>query len=92
MPKEDLAELAHAEYWDERYKKPEEQDKYDWLRDFKAVEPFLKGHLPAQNRHQPRILHVGCGNSVCQLPGLKRRRAWLLLAARGFDVLDRAWC
>lgn len=64
MPKEDLSELAHPQYWDERYKKPEEQDKYDWLRDFKAVKLFLLKHLPSENKALTKILHVGCGNSV----------------------------
>ncbi|QDS68946.1 hypothetical protein FKW77_008605 [Venturia effusa] len=60
--KESLAELAHPEYWNKRYTDTAEE-KYDWLRDFTAIKPFLEKHLPAASTN-PRILQLGCGNST----------------------------
>ena len=62
--KESLEELAHAEYWDKRYtEKATTEDKYDWLRNFQAIKPFLAKHLPAEGS-TARIIQLGCGNSV----------------------------
>lgn len=63
--KESQEELAHAKYWDNRYtEKSATEDKYDWLRDCAAVKPFLMKHLPDASRDNPRIVQLGCGNSV----------------------------
>jgi EEF1A lysine methyltransferase 4 len=69
---EELIELAHPEYWDQRYtaeQKPGENgthlalDSYEWFRNFETLRPFFAKHLPVppSNWH---ILHLGCGNSV----------------------------
>ncbi|KAE9976323.1 hypothetical protein EG328_002664 [Venturia inaequalis] len=60
--KESLAELAHPEYWNTRYTNTEEE-KYDWLRNFDTIKPFLEKHLPDASTN-PRILQLGCGNST----------------------------
>lgn len=64
MVKESLEELAHPEYWDKRYSSREE-DKYDWLRTFSTIRPFLEKYLPEAST-APKILQLGCGNSVRQ--------------------------
>jgi hypothetical protein len=62
--KELLEELAHPEYWNDRYTtKAATGDKYDWLRSLQATKPFLKKHLP-NSQVEPRILQLGYGNSV----------------------------
>ncbi|KAE8449647.1 hypothetical protein EG329_007977 [Mollisiaceae sp. DMI_Dod_QoI] len=71
VKEEELIELAHPEYWNERYtaeQKAEEDgnktlDSYEWFRTFEALRPFFAKHLP----HPPNdshILHLGCGNST----------------------------
>ena len=62
--KESLEELAHPEYWDNRYTEKAAEEKYDWLRNFDAIKPFFTKHLPDIQRHEPRIVQLGCGNSV----------------------------
>ena len=84
-------ELAHAEYWDERYKNllngephrsedsatdneksviddNDESKKdlmtYDWFRGWDYLESWCRENLPPTSAH-PKILHLGCGNSVC---------------------------
>jgi hypothetical protein len=79
MAKDSLAELAHPEYWDKRYAEKEGEETYNWLMKFELVWPFLKKHLPppvgvdAKEKQEdngdpggPKILHLGCGNSVCR--------------------------
>lgn len=71
MPKDSLEELAHASYWDKRYTAGDGEDAldtdgtgaYDWFKSFQALRSFLEEHLPTVNS-SPRILHLGCGNSV----------------------------
>jgi len=67
---EELVELAHPEYWDERYTSEQRigQDgsqpmlgSYEWFRNFEKLRPFFVKHLPASSRCH--ILHLGCGNS-----------------------------
>ena len=70
MKREDLKELSHARYWDERY--TEEQTKphgdssesYEWFRTFVKLRPFLEKHLPKPTASAPRILHLGNGTST----------------------------
>jgi hypothetical protein len=68
-----LEELAHPDYWDQRYRKNANNELFEWLKPFKSIEPLLSAHLPKpvaaedggpQQQKQPRILHLGCGNSV----------------------------
>ncbi|KAK5747161.1 hypothetical protein LTR17_000295 [Elasticomyces elasticus] len=64
MAKESLEELAHPEYWDKRYAANDDDAKrYDWLRNFETLKPFLLAHLPGPET-KPRILHLGSGNST----------------------------
>lgn len=61
-----LEELAFAKYWDERYAKPDAEESFEWFKSYVNLKGFLKKWLPkveAQNE-QPKILHLGCGNSV----------------------------
>ena len=64
------AQLATPDFWDERYKAAEHDiSTHEWLRSFDVLQPFFSKYLyesrgPEQN---PRILHLGCGDSVCHL-------------------------
>ncbi|KAK5111351.1 hypothetical protein LTR62_005191 [Meristemomyces frigidus] len=65
MPKNNLEELAHPEYWDKRYSGDDDDAKvYDWLRRFHTIKPFLLKHLPAPESNNAKILHLGSGNST----------------------------
>lgn len=37
---------------------------YDWFRNWEHLETWIKQILPASETC-PKILHLGCGNSVC---------------------------
>ncbi|KAF2140222.1 uncharacterized protein K452DRAFT_230941 [Aplosporella prunicola CBS 121167] len=63
MVKESLEELAHPQYWDKRYAEKQEE-KFDWLRTFATVRPFLEKHLPAPTHEGPKLVQLGCGNST----------------------------
>jgi EEF1A lysine methyltransferase 4 len=73
MVKESLEELAHPEYWDKRYATKRRNsgddgqatgdDSFEWFRSFDNLKGFFVKQLPAPTE-QPRILHLGCGNSV----------------------------
>ena len=67
---ETLEELAHAEYWNQRYSSSSDSS-YEWFKSFETLKPFLCKHLPdpfaGLDAINPRILHLGCGNSVCAL-------------------------
>ncbi len=68
---EELKELAHPKYWDERYRSEQKTaqdgtpdlDSYEWFRSFKQLRPFFEDNLspPSSECH---TLHLGCGNSV----------------------------
>ncbi|OBT47239.1 hypothetical protein VE00_03458 [Pseudogymnoascus sp. WSF 3629] len=69
---EELAELAHPEFWNERYSlektikqdgTQEVLDSFEWFGDFAKLRPFFLKHLPdsASGSH---ILQLGCGNST----------------------------
>jgi len=68
---EDLEELAHSKFWDERYASKHKLDdngkpvldSFEWFRDFKKLRPFLETHLPVPNT-ACHVLHLGCGNST----------------------------
>ena len=65
---ETVEELAHAAYWNQRYSSSSDSS-YEWFKSFASLKPFLSKHLPDPstwvNGTDPRILHLGCGNSVC---------------------------
>jgi len=65
-----LEELAHPDYWDQRYRRSAADELFEWFKPFKSIEPLLTAHLPkptqGDGEEQPRILHLGCGNSVCE--------------------------
>ncbi|KAK6441300.1 hypothetical protein LTR95_002467 [Oleoguttula sp. CCFEE 5521] len=59
--------LATPEYWNSRYEKSaSDQPTHEWFRSFEALKPFLEPHLyvpfPAENN--PRIVHLGSGDST----------------------------
>lgn len=62
-------ELARSEYWNARYAKEGVEDKpdaletYDWFRSWEHLEDWFQSTLPSPSTH-PKILHLGCGNSV----------------------------
>lgn len=61
-------ELASPEYWDKRYAKhsrgsESEHGTHEWFRTFEQLRPFLQKELP-DPISAPRILHLGCGDSV----------------------------
>lgn len=69
---EELIELAHPTYWNERYASEQEAGEddtkptlgsYEWFRNFEDLRSFFEKHLPPP-LSGPRILHLGCGNSV----------------------------
>lgn len=72
MVKEDeLIELAHPEYWNERYTSEQETgqdgtqpvDSYEWFRNFETLRPFFAEHLPASSS-RCHVLQLGCGSST----------------------------
>ncbi|KFY81058.1 hypothetical protein V499_00171 [Pseudogymnoascus sp. VKM F-103] len=69
---EELAELAHPDYWNERYslektiKQGETQEvlgSFEWFGDFAKLRAFFVKHLPASSCGS-HILQLGCGNST----------------------------
>lgn len=65
-------ELTFASFWDKRYDSrstdpSSTEPTHEWFRGFSSLKPWLKKHLfdvwPAEQN--PRILHLGCGDSVC---------------------------
>jgi hypothetical protein len=65
--KEDQKELAFAIYWDGRYNISDgEQPTHEWFKNYDALRPFLTKAI-FQDRgveKNPRILHLGSGDSV----------------------------
>ena len=60
MPIDD-AELATADYWNDRYEEIGAEEAYDWFRDWEQLGAWFKDHL---SRPHANVLHLGCGNSV----------------------------
>ena len=60
----DNAELATADYWNDRYEEIGAEEAYDWFRDWEQLEAWFKDHL---SRPHANVLHLGCGNSVSSL-------------------------
>lgn len=47
-----------------------EIESFEWFKDFESLKPFFRKHLPNAEAKEgqelgPRVLHLGCGNSVC---------------------------
>ena len=65
-----LEELAFAKYWDERYAKPDAEESFEWFKSYENLKGFLEKWLPKvqeigeEKGERPKILHLGCGNSV----------------------------
>lgn len=68
MNEQELKALGHPEYWNNRYN---EADGHEWFRSFKELQPLLVKELPEAGSN-PKIIHLGCGDSVSplRLPGL----------------------
>lgn len=97
MPREDPnAELSRQSYWDKRYdvSTAEEKDKdraesYDWLKDFGFVRGFLIKYLPGPET-EPRILHLGNGNSVGFAPA--SFSSFPFFFSISFVAVELLWC
>jgi hypothetical protein len=60
-----LEELSRADYWDERYRGDDSKDAtFEWFKSFSNLESLFSKCLPKPAGAFPRILHLGCGNSV----------------------------
>jgi len=59
-----LRELGFPDYWNKRYETGLEVDggTHEWFRTFDKLRPFLEKTRPKPSA-QPRILHLGCGDS-----------------------------
>ncbi|CCT72642.1 uncharacterized protein FFB20_01333 [Fusarium fujikuroi] len=62
-------QLGLSEYWDSRYATSNNNDPtHEWFRSFSQVLPFLQKNLLEQPgrtaQDEPRILHLGSGDSV----------------------------
>lgn len=59
-----MQEFATPEFWDVHYT-TETKPSYEWLRSY-HLEPLFLNYLPSatENEANPKILHLGCGNSV----------------------------
>ncbi|KAF2642945.1 hypothetical protein P280DRAFT_394856 [Massarina eburnea CBS 473.64] len=71
----EAAALGHAEFWDERYSKAnDEKPTHEWFRDFQSLEAFFEKHLlgPRKPESSPKILHLGSGDSTIPYDLLKR--------------------
>jgi hypothetical protein len=64
--------LGTPGFWDDRYKaasNTEQRDlqspTHEWFRNFSALQPFFSKYLYSRSAEEnPRILHLGCGDSV----------------------------
>ncbi|KAH7091507.1 S-adenosyl-L-methionine-dependent methyltransferase [Paraphoma chrysanthemicola] len=68
--------LGHAQFWDERYAKADEdKPTHEWLRGFDTLEPFLDKYLSQGSGLEGkgrRILHLGSGDSTVPYDLLER--------------------
>lgn len=68
MSDKELEQLAHPEFWNERYATAEaDKPTHEWFRTFDELMPFLEPHLfdARGPSTKPRVLHLGSGDSVC---------------------------
>jgi hypothetical protein len=60
-------DLSHASFWDQRYANSGgDAPTHEWFKSFESLKPFFYNHLIERRRsdYNPRILHLGCGDSV----------------------------
>ncbi|KAF3938945.1 hypothetical protein ABW19_dt0201858 [Dactylella cylindrospora] len=55
-----LEELAHPNYWDDRYTSPDE-DSYEWFKSYDQIRGLIEKHIPDT---ESSIINLGCGNSL----------------------------
>jgi hypothetical protein len=60
-----LKELTNPEYWNKKYadNAQSEEPVHEWVKSFKELQPLFEKWLPNPSL-APRILHLGCGDSV----------------------------
>lgn len=87
-----LEELAEPDYWNARYAKPADSETFEWFKSYKNLEAFFAKHMPrADDNAQPRILHLGCGNSVRGTPSLEDSDFQLTNKPDAADRLVQNW-
>lgn len=62
--------LATPQFWDSRYGKSDgESPTHEWFRTFDALKPFFEAHLFQHRKpdSNPKILHLGSGDSVSEV-------------------------
>lgn len=64
-------EIIHDE-GEENAAAKKEIESFEWFKDFQSLKPFFEKHLPSPGENMeegkgPRVLHLGCGNSVCTI-------------------------
>ncbi|KAF4974361.1 hypothetical protein FZEAL_8726 [Fusarium zealandicum] len=69
MTIEEDQQLSRSEYWDSRYVTSDSNEPtHEWLRSFSHLLPFLQKNLLEQPgrtaQDNPRVLHLGSGDSV----------------------------
>lgn len=84
--------LATPEFWDSRYDKADgENPTHEWFRSFSALKPFFEAHLfmgkPAEGN--PRIIHLGSGDSVGQGGLMRVHRQLMKLRRQSHRILPR---
>ncbi|GIZ46834.1 hypothetical protein CKM354_000994300 [Cercospora kikuchii] len=63
----EVGALARSEYWDAIYAKSDgKSTTHEWLRSYNDLQPFPEKHLfaPFQPAQDPKILHLGAGDST----------------------------
>ena len=64
-----MPNYGNAKYWNKRYSK-NKGDTFDWLEDFNSLRNIINANIELirkakkNNVYNPRILNLGCGNSV----------------------------
>ncbi|KAF2877441.1 S-adenosyl-L-methionine-dependent methyltransferase [Massariosphaeria phaeospora] len=84
--------LGSPHFWDERYSKAGDNDEptHEWFRAFDALGPYFEKHLftPRKPASNPRILHLGSGDSTIPYDLLKRGYAKQLCVDFSLVVVD----
>ena len=77
MSLDSTKELGFPGYWNKRYEDVSEGNEatHEWFRSFEKLRPLLKRHLPVPFLG-PRIIHLGCGDSV----SVSQQTSYLLLS------------
>lgn len=61
----ELANTQANSNYEDKGRQDGDLDSYDWFRNWEHLETWIRNTLP-QSTTQPKILHLGCGNSVCR--------------------------